>query len=433
MEDKDMARLMKGLEQDIAGRELDEILEGADIEIDVESISQKAHWKLKKERNKMKMKRLIPILAASLALVCGVTTAYAKEISAFIQSLMGKSSVYSTVVEGEVYYLKDPVALGEGESLSKAIFSDQELELRFIVDPSNRPDVTINVNGTELEPHGFMGETDGMSLFFYSVGEAPLPSPTDTFEVIVGGKRYPIILSEADAVVDGGDIIEAEPNDIDWISMGYRKIDGGVQILTTIDDETLELHSLLIPEDDRIEESFEGMGGGSMHMKMMDLVGTDTEGNRFIYAYDPNDAGRPLTIFTSDAPVGKDIALKVPGIIIGDPNALEELPLSLPASGEKREVNRIIDLGLQSMELRTLERTSDTTARLEFLLNTKDTPHVRIRQVGLVSEQFESGELVWDNGACVMEVNLVEGVEEIILMAAYPSYFVDGDWTLRIR
>jgi hypothetical protein len=303
------------------------------------------------------------------------------------------------------------------------MFTDKELMLQFNTGWDSPPDIKFKFDGEEVAPDLFGGSFVGVRGL----------SPTDRFELILDGKSYPVVLTGADSVTDGGDIVEAEANSITWVSMGYKKIEGGVQILTTFDDAELHLQSLVIPESDRITEAFSGTSGGSQKEPFMPLVGYDAEGNAYEYQYDPNDLGRPLTKFISDAPEDRQITLKVPGIAVAYQKDFDNFDVALPAVGEKQDVNREIDLTLQKMVLESVERISATTARLNFKLNTGGDDSVKIWSAGIGGENLDSGELLWENGTCTADLTFAENETEINLNIGWPSFIVNGDWEMLIN
>lgn len=426
MDEKTLGQIMSNLDSDLMKGELDAVM--GNIDIDIDSISKKAHSKLRKEQKKtMKhRKHIAAIIAASLVVVCGVTTVYVSEISNFLKSLANRTGVYSTVVEGTTYYLESPVALGENQSLIQAMFRENVLNIRLVADTKNRPEVRVKVGGKEMEPGGFMGEEDGMTLAFYDV------SPTDKFDLIVAGKSYPITLAGSKSVVDDAEIIQAEPNSIDWVSMGYKKLPEGIQILTTFEDNKIQLRSLVIPEKDKVTQSFAANSGNSQREEFQPLVGYDKDGKAYEYAYDPNDMGRPLTVFTSDAPANQAVKLQVPGIAVEYKKNVK-LDIPLPAVGKTESASQTIDLGLQKMTLQSVERTSDTTATVRFKLNTGERSDVRVWSASIDSRQATSGELLWENGTCTMQVTFKESANSLDVTVSSPSFFIDGNWIMNIQ
>lgn len=397
-----------------------------DIDIDIDSITLKAHQKMEKEKITMKnrKRRIASLIAACLVVTMGMTYVYAAEISEFVKSLMGKTGVYSTIVDGSTYYLHAPLDLDNGHILEKAMFDRDTLELKIITGTQNAPNISVIVNGKEMgmDSAGYMGEEDGMSLFFLNV------SPASSFDIIVDGKRYAVALASSTSVVDGSNIIEAVPNDIQWIHMGYKKIENGIQIFTTFDDSEIRLNSLVIPQSDRVTQTIVGNYSGERREEFQPLIGYDRNGNSYEYSYDPNDMGRPLTMFTSSAPANTEMSVKVPGISVStDKNVTLTIPI--PTDG-KDTSTQTVDLGLQSMTLQSIERTSDITATLIFKLNTGKNNNVRLWHASADNSSITSGEFVWENGVCTMEVAFDEGMDSLKMVLEAPIFLVDGNWVL---
>lgn len=423
MDEKRISELMSNLDNDLILQELDEIM--ADIDIDVDSISQKAHWKLRKEQHNMNKhkKKVMAIVAASLVAVCGLTTVYAAEISHFIQSLMGKTGVYGTVVEGQTYYLAEPVVLDNGNRLEKAMFDKKELHIQLEMATDGFPDVKIRIGGVEVEPRGMEGYNN---LFFYDL------EPSSQFDLILDGKSYPVQLTSSQSVVDGSEIIEVESGNIPWISMGYKKIEGGIQILATTDDPSVNIVFFNTPSKDTIKQRTAKYSSGSTREEFLPMLGYDQNGNTYEFHSDPNDMGRPLTKYMADTPAGKELTITLPSIVVATEKSLD-LKVAIPTGNEKQDIPQTIDLGLQKMQLESIERTSDTTARLRFTLNTGQQNDVRVWDTFLGSTTAESTESLWENGTCVMDVTFLSGTSELQINIANPMFIVDGDWIFNLK
>lgn len=423
MDEKRISELMKNLDNDLILQELDDIMAG--IDIDADSISQKAHWKLRKEQHSMNKhkKKIMGIIAASLVAICGVTAVYASEISNFIQSLMGKTGVYGTVVEGQTYYLANPIALGDGNRLEKAMFNKSELQIQLEMVSEGFPEVKIRVNGIEMEPHGMEGYNN---LFFYNI------EPTNQFDLILDGKSYPVQLTSSQSVVDGSEIIEVESENIPWLSMGYKKIKGGIQILVTPDDPSVRIVFFNTPGKDTIKQTTDNHGGHTYREEFLPMLGYDKNGTAYEFRADPDDMGRPLTKYTTDAPAGKELTVTLPSIVVTTEKSIN-LKVAIPPNNEKQTIPQAIDLGLQKMQLESIERTSETTARLFFTLNTGEQNGIRVWETYLGSKTAESTESLWENGTCVMDVTFPSGTSELQIDIASPIFIVDGNWTFHIK
>lgn len=417
MDETRLEHLLHQLDNDPMERELDLLM--CDIEIDMEAISQKAHQKLRKGQQKMKRtkKKTLAIVVASLVAVCTVTTVYASEISTFVQSLMSKTDVNGTVVEGQTYFLEQPVELNDGNRLTAAMFDDRGLQVRVEMADGSLPGAKIRVDGTEIEAFGM----EGHNLFFDV-------RPTKEFELILGDQSYPVQLTASQSVVDGSEIIELESENVSWISLGYKKIKGGVQFLATTDDPSVEVVFFETPGKDTVKQTSSGNSGNSTREKFLPLIGNDKDGNAYEFSADKNDMGRPLTKYTSDAPAGTSLTMALPSIVVkvdDSPN----LEVAIPVEKEKIEVMQTIDLGLQSMRLDSIERTSDTSAQLCFTLNTGAQENIRIWQAILDSPSSDSIQALWENGSCVVDVTFPSGTDELQLQISTPYLIVDGDWS----
>lgn len=425
MDESRIDQLISNLDNDLILSELDGLM--GEIDVDFDSISQKAHWKMRKGQREMKYRKrkAAAVAVASLVAVCGITTAYASEISSFIQSLTGKTGVYSTVVDGSAYYLQAPLALGDGQSLTSAMMAGNELELRIKADPKNRPEVKAVLGGKEVSPDGFMGEEDGMSLFFYEV------APATQFDLIVGEKTYPVTLAASSSIVGDGEIFEAEANGIGWISMGGKRTENGVQLLTSFADDGVELVSLVVPQKDRVTQSYHGNSGHTNREELQPLSGRAANGKTQEYRYDPNDMGRPLTVFTPASPVTGPISIEVPGIVVTN-GKKTTLDVALPAIGEEKALSQTVDLGLQKMTLKGVKRTSATTASVTFDLNTGNQEEVRIWHA-ILRPGAGSAELLWENGVCTVNASFDQSEDSLKLSLDDPQFIVDGNWVINLK
>ena len=417
MDENRLEHLLDHLDNGRMEQELDMLM--CDIDIDMEAISRKAHQKLRKEQRKMTRgkKRILVIAAAALVAVGGVTTVYATEISSFIQSLMNKTDVNGTVVDGQTYFLEKPMDLDNGNRLTAAMFEGNNLQVRVEMADGSFSGAKIRIDGTEIEPFGMEGHN-----LFYEV------APTDQFELILGDKSYPVKLISSQSVVDGGEIIELESKNIPWMSLGYKKIEGGIQFLATTDDPSVEVVFFMTPGKDTIRQASSGNSSNSTREEFLPLLGQDKDGKSYEFQADKNDMGRPLTKYTSDAPAGTALTMALPSIVVTTGESLN-LKVAIPAEKEKLETQQAIDFGLQSMRLDSIERTSDTTARLTFTLNTGTQENVRLWDASLDSRSIESMEALWENGSCVMDVTFPSGTTELQMQATNPYFIVYGDWS----
>lgn len=424
MNEKEMRGMMRNLDGEFLERELDVVMDG--IEVDVESILDKSVAKLEKEQKKMKKSRWIPIVAAAVCVVVGTSAAYASEISDFVKSFFDQSTPYSTVVDGTAYYLEAPVKLSAGGTLNAALFASDQLELALDAEFTG---IKVNIGGTEYEAGGYSEGPKGKELYFYEIPAAP------EFTLVLDGKSQTISLTRADSAVDNGEIQPESQTPVDWVNMGYKMTGGGVRIFTSFDDGKIQLVSIGCPEVEDVTGSFENRADGSMGSSTsplpLPLYGYDVSGKAYEYATDPDDMGRPLTVFYSDAPSDENIILKIPSIVVGYDKA-HSLDISLPSVGETDSLGKDLDFGLESMRLDTVERTSGTTARLTFTLDTGSRQEVSFRNANLYSSDLNSGNMTWKDGVCVMEIEFDSNLDSFALGMSYPTFVVDGDWELAL-
>ena len=425
MNEKQIRNIIQSLDSDLLDKELDALM--GEIDVDVDSILTKAQSKLEQEHKKMKKIRLVPIVAAIVCVMIGTTVVYADEISDFLKSFFGKSTVYSTVVDGTAYYLETPVDLDSGGQLYAVMFTQSDLELVIDADFS---DISVAIgDGKEYEPDGYSRGPNGAEFGFYGL------TPVQDIVVTLDGKPHSIHLTQAAAAVDNGNIIPAEPNPIDWIHMGYKRTDNGVQIFTSLADGDLKLQMIGSPVKREVKATFNNQTNscGSNHSPTQPIAGYDKDGNVYEYVYEENPLAWPVTRFESNAPAGKEITLEIPGIIVGYGKIFTKFNIDIPLVGEENHPNKEIDLGLQKMVLQSIVRTSATTAELKFTLNTGERKEVSINDTSIDSADVLGGELLWKDDLCTMTVTFDEGLTQAELMVGWPSFLVSGDWVFIIK
>ena len=431
MNEKQINSLMQNLDSDLINNEMDALMGG--IEMDIESISAKAHEKLRKEQCFMKNKRrkMFVVIAASLCIVVGTSAVCASEISDFIKSFLGKVGIYSTVVEGSAYYLESPVPLDGGCELRKVMFTNDSLDLVLFTPDNKIPaELTVQTADGSGEPFSLSKSQEGLELTFIKL------LPTSQFELTVDGKKYSVNLASASAISNGAELFAAQSkNGIDWVNLGYRRTDTGIQIIASFTDQALSLSAIGEPSDQEVNAGFDNNTHNSKTTSLSPktLIGTDQEGNAYIYSYDPTDTGRPLTMFYSDAPKDKLVNIEVPSIVVVVPKEITKISVAIPELDKENSVNQEIDLGLQKMTLQSVKRTSATKAVLKFEVNTSNQQFVSIRGADINSRDVQSGELLWKDGLCTMTVIFDETLTETELVIAWPSFVVNGDWTLSLK
>ncbi|SMP65151.1 hypothetical protein [Anoxynatronum buryatiense] len=438
MTEKQIQTLMQQLDNDLLAEEFHHTL--GDLDIDVDAISQKTFAKLKKERLKMKRKRMYPLLAASLVAVVCVSSVYASDISDFVKSFFPQKAIYSTVVAGEAFYLDTPLPLNESNKLETVMFTETGLEmtLTFPLAEDKLPEITVvTEDGHHYKPGGYGYEGDHLLLSFWNeTDENYIFFPTNAFELIIEENSYAVRLTEGTSVVNNGEIKPAEETTIDWIRVGYQKTDHGVHILTNFDDPELRLVNIGEPMYREVTQMFKNENGiiGSATSPMTHpLLGYDDENNVYTYSLAQDAVGRPITQFEAQVPDGKKINLKIPSLIVGYQKTFDSFNVNIPEINEEVTIDREIDLNLQKMVLQSIKRTSATTAELVFGVNTGGSNEVTVRDVDFYSEDVFSGESVWQGNTCTMTITFEEDLTSAAFNASWPTFEVKGDWEMMIE
>ncbi len=439
MTEKQIQVLMQNLDNDLVGKELDDLMN--DMEIDLDAITKKAYHKLNKERLKMKKKRFYPLVAASLLIaVVSISNVYASEISDFVKSFFNKTAVYETVVDGSAYYLASPVQLDEGRKLENVIFTKDTLDMNLTLPltEDKLPDITVTAaNGATYKPGGYGGGKDSLLLSFWNETEQNYVfSPTKELKLTIGEKSYDIHLTKGVPVVADGEIKPAAQTNIDGVNIGYKKTEKGVQILTSFSDQDLKLINIGEPTEKDVHQMFKNENGiitnGTSAMTNP-LLGYDKDQNVYAYNQVKNAVGRPITQFESQAPADREIELKIPSIIVGYEQKVTNFNVKIPGLNEEKGINQEIDLKLQKIVLQSIKRTSETTAELKFALNTGSAKGVAVREADFYSKDVQSGESVWQADDCTMRINFDEELKEAEFNVSGPCFVVNGDWTLMLN
>ncbi|MEG6523634.1 hypothetical protein [Desulfotomaculum sp. 1211_IL3151] len=438
MNEKQIQMLMQNLDNDLLAKELDDLT--SDLEVDLDSITQKAFNKLNQERLKKKRKRFYPLVAACLITVIGISNAYAAEISDFVRSFFNQRAIYSTVIDGSAYYLESPLQLDKEVKLENVIFTKDKLDmnLTFSLIEDKLPEILVaTANGKIYKPGGYGYDNDRLLLSFWNeVEHNYMFSPTEELKLIIGEKSYSIHLTEGVPVVGSGEINPAEKTNIDWVKVGYKKIDQGVQILTSFTDNDLKLVAIGEPDQNTVTRIFKNENGitssGTSSMTKP-LLGYGKDKNVYTYNQAKDAVGRPVTQFETQDPADTEIELKIPSLLVGYEKDFGNIDVAIPELNEEKRIDREIDLKLQKITLQSIKRTSATTAELKFALNTGDKAEVAVREVSLYSKDVQSGDSVWQGDVCTMGISFDGKLKNAQLNLSWPRFEVKGNWTLKIK
>ena len=439
MNEKQIQTLMQNLDNDLLASELDDLMK--DMEIDLDSITKKAYAKLNKERLKMKRKKIYPIMAASLIAVVGISTVYASDISDFVKSFFNQKAIYSTVAEGSAYYLKTPLQLDKESKLENVIFTKDTLEMNLTLPLADKdklpPIIVTSADGSVYKPSSYGYDKDLLLLSFWNEEEQNYVfAPTKELQLDIGEKSYAVYLEEGAPVIGSGEIKPAEHTDVDWINVGYKKTEQGVQILTSFSDADLKLVNIGEPAQKIVTQMFKnenGIIGSGTSAMTKPLIGYDKGKTAYVYSPAANAVGRPITQFESKAPAGEEITLEIPSLIVGYERDFGKFSIAIPGLNEEKTIDQEIDLKLQKIVLQSIKRTSATSAELTFVLNTGGATEVAVWEANFYSKDVQSGESVWQDGICTLQINFDEELKNAEFNVSWPRFIVNGDWALKVN
>lgn len=449
MNDEKLMALMNNLDDDLAEKEIDELMN--DINCDVESIKKKAQQKLNKHVRKTKYKRFWPYAAAACACFLFINTVYADEISDVIKSFFNLTPVYSTTVDGQAYYLKDRIALDNDYSIDSCLVSDGRLEMTIIsskrLTDKDLQDLKIipkNEVGIFYSMGGYSEEEDKYFFSFMNGSKENYDiTPFKEFTLEMAGNSYDVTLDEGKNIgADSGVAVNAAAsNSISWLKVGAKSIDKdgnkNIQMIVSFDNKNMELSSFGMPKEKECTDVMENVEDGSI------LGSSSNNGTKALYAVDasgnkyellkPKDAkAYPVTEFNTKAPAGSDLTLNVPAIVLYDKNVKDSFQVNIPAEGES-EIDRTVDLSAQETIVKSIKRVSPTTAVIEFALNTAGDPSVNIRSFSLYSKDIKKITTEFDGNKAIATLEFKEDLKTFDMEISWPYFVAKGNWNIDMK
>ncbi|WP_053955446.1 hypothetical protein [Inediibacterium massiliense] len=441
-EDK-LIELLSNLDDDLAEKEIDKLLEG--VEIDMNSINKKANEKLKNHNKKNNGRKKIKYVAAAcIGLLC-ITTAYADDISEAIKVFFNKTPVYSTMVDGEAYYLKGSYSLNEDIQLKSLMVSEGKLEMELTSSLSEDELEEINIipkkdPNTVYGVGGYSKEGGAYSFSFMNKNEENYNiKPFKDLEIKIAGKSYEVSLEEAKSL-NGKDQIYTSNNNVKGVNVGATKIDENgklnIQVITAFEDEALKLASLGKPSKTKVvcttENTGEGILGSGTSSKTDDIYVVDEKNKEYKLEIPKDSKGRPVTIFETNAPKDQKLTLKLPAMIALYEKTIDSFKLNIPKEGEEA-LNKELDFNIQKAVIKNIKRTSKTSAKLEIELNTGGDESVDIRSFDFYSPDVKkiSSEFKGDQGVITLEFD--ENMDTTDIEISYPEFVMNGNWLVDMK
>lgn len=447
MNEDQLIALLSSIEDDSVDEEIDTLLKG--VEIDMDAIKEKSQRKLNAIKKKTKLSKRIPYVAAACIGILGITTVYAGDISEAIKSFLNITPVYSTIINGKAYYLKETYALDEHIKLESMTVSKGKLEMEFSSDLSMETLGTINIIAKDQPSivYGAGGYSEEGNKYFISFMNQSTGNydikPFKDFELKMAGKSYAVSLDEGQNFNENSKIYTDNSNaaGVKGVNVGARIVEGSkdklnVQLVASFDDQELVLSTLGLPIQSKVISKNEdlgaqGMFGSSTSSAAASIYVFDGANNKYELKVPKDAKGSPVTVFETNAPKDQPLTVKLPAIMASYHKTIETFSITVPKEGEVK-VDKTIDLGMQKAVVKSVKRLSPTSAEIVFDLNIGDNNKVQIRDFNLHSPKAKKIEAVFEGNKASATIEFSEGVDSADLEISYPNFVINGNWTIDI-
>ncbi|QZY54956.1 hypothetical protein [Crassaminicella profunda] len=442
-EDK-MIEFLSNLDDDLIEKEVDKLLEG--VEIDMDHIKKKACDKLNKSNKKVKRKKRFPYVVAACVCLLSMSIVYADDISQAIKSFMNKTPVYSTIVDGDAYYLKENYPLNKDIQIKSLMFSEGNLEMEITskLSKDELGEISIipkNDDHTVYVPGGYSEEGNEYFFSFANKTENNYNiKPVKDFQLIIAGNNYDISLEKAKNLELNKEIYTAE-NNIKGVNIGakrfYKNEKLNVQFITSFEDNDLKLNRLGKPTEVKAAFTTENRGsdgimGSSSSNRVEDLYVLDEMNNKYKLEIPKDSKGRPITIFETNAPKDKNLTLKLPAIIAAYEKTMDSFELNIPKEGEL-SLNKEVDFNIQKAVLKKIKRTSPTSAQVEFELNTDGNENIHIRSFDFYSHDVKKIAGEFNGDQVIINLEFDKDMDATNVEIAYPEFIMNGNWVINMK
>lgn len=448
MSEDRMIAMLSNLDDDLIESEIDSLMEG--IECDMESIRRKAHHKLKKHNRKEKFRKRLPYAAAALACFVCINTAYADEISTAIKSFLHKTPIYSTMVDGTAYYLKDRLALDDDFVIESLIVSEGRLDMEYTSSLST--DILEDMKiipkddpNTEYVMAGFSISEDGDEyVFSFANGKEKNYNikPFKAFDLVVGDKTYSVTLDQAKGLdTENLFAAEATANNIDMVAVGAKSIEKkdkqAVQLIASFTDEVMKLSAFGKPVNPTVKAIFEDLGeegitSSEISSEIADIYATDENGIKHKLQVPADANAYPVTTFDVGASKDSQLTINVPALVATYGKSVDSFNFNIPKDG-KAMLNREVDLFAQKAVVKSIERLSPTSAKLVFQLNTGAEKYVSIRSFQVDGKNIKRISSEFSGDTAVVTLEFDKNVDKAELEISWPSFVMNGNWTINMK
>ncbi|TPG70141.1 hypothetical protein EEL31_17720 [Brevibacillus laterosporus] len=448
MNERKIFELLNNIDDDLVEKEIDKLLEG--VEIDMDAINKKAHQKLTNNNKKGKRrKRYSYVAAAACVCLLGVTTAYASDISETIKSFFNKTPIYSTIVDGDAYYLKERYALNNEIAIENIMVSKGNLEMEITTDLSLSELGEINIipqndASTVYYPGGYSEEGEKYHFSFTNKTENNYNiKPFKDFKLVIGRDSYNVSLEKAKSLDLNSKIYtsNAGESNIKGVNIGAKVIDengkSNIQFITSFEDKNLKLAGLGKPIEAKVVSTVENQGKDGMILfstsnQAEELYVFDEMDTKYKLEIPENSKGHPVTTFETSAPQDKNLRLKLPALVASFDKTIASIPLSIPKEGEAT-LNKEIDFTIQKAVVKNVKRVSPTSAQIEFELNTDGNKNIDIRSFDLNSPDIKKMSAEFNGNKAIMTLEFDKKLNTTNIQISYPQFVMNGNWAIDIK
>lgn len=445
-EDK-LIELLSNFDDDLVEKEVDKLLEG--VEIDMDLINKKAHQKLNSNNKKGKHKKRYPYIAVACACLLCITTAYADDISEAIKVFFNKTTIYSTIVDGDAYYLKEGYNLNDDIKIESVMVSEGNLKMELTTHLSLTELGELNIipennSSTVYYPGGYSQEEDEyFFLFMNKTKDDYNIKPFKDFEFVIAGNSYDVSLEKAKSLDVNNQIYTSDTtaNNINGVNIGAKIIDENeklnIQVITGFEDKDLKLARLGKPTEIKASYTTENLDEGgiisrSSNNEVDDFYVFDEMNNQYKLEIPQDSKGRPVTIFETDAPKDKRLILKLPAIIALYKKTIDSFSINIPDEGEVT-LNKEIDFTIQKAVIKNIKRISPTSAEIEVELNTDGDENIDIRSFNLYSPDIKKMFAEFNGNKGIINLEFDEKLDTTNFEISYPQFVMNGDWVINMN
>jgi len=431
-------------------KEIDNLMDG--VECDMESIKRKAYQKLEKHNKKNKMRKRLPYVAAVLACFICINTVYADEISTAIKSFFSKTPVYSTMVDGQAYYLKDSLQLDDKLTIDSLMVSEGRLDMectskldiealaKMKIVPKDDPKTQYVIGGMD----GDSDESNEYTFIFMNDKEQNYKiKPFKAFDLIVAGKTYSVTLDAAKSLDGTQKLVasEAMSNKIDLVNVGANSIEKNgkqaVQLIAAFKDKDMKLVSFGQPVSKTVNKTYENRGKDGIasygtSSRTEDIFATDKTGTMYQLKVPADAKAWPITTFETGASRDNQLTIKVPALLAHYQKSVDSIKIDIPKDGEKI-LNRDVDLLAQKAVVKSIQRLSPTTAKLVFQLNTGADKNVQVRCFDAYDKNIKKMTSEFNGDTAVMILEFDQNMITTDLHISWPEFVINGNWTINMK